>query len=93
MLHVVAVTQSPKFSAHVCCGQTAGWITMPLGMEDGGRPQPSHIVLDGDPASPPNESGTAAPNIWPICIVAKLCMDQDAASYEGRPRPRPHCVR
>jgi len=22
---------SPQFSAHVCCGQTAGWIKMPLG--------------------------------------------------------------
>jgi len=24
---------TPNFSAHVCCGQTAGWIKMPLGME------------------------------------------------------------
>ena len=24
---------SPQFSAHVYCGQTAGWIKMPLGME------------------------------------------------------------
>jgi len=24
---------SPLFSAHVHCGQTAGWIKMPLGME------------------------------------------------------------
>ena len=24
--------RTPKFSAHVCCGQTAGWIKMPLGM-------------------------------------------------------------
>ena len=23
----------PEFSAHVCCGQTAGWINMPLGTE------------------------------------------------------------
>jgi len=21
----------PQFSPHICCGQTAGWITMPLG--------------------------------------------------------------
>jgi len=26
---------SPQFSAHVCCGQIAGWIQMPLGMEVG----------------------------------------------------------
>ena len=27
--------EPPKFSAHVYCGQTAGWIKMPLGMEVG----------------------------------------------------------
>ena len=26
---------SPHFSAHVYCGQTAGWIKMPLGTEEG----------------------------------------------------------
>jgi len=24
---------TPQFSVHVCCGQTAGWIKMPLGTE------------------------------------------------------------
>ena len=33
---------------HVCCGQTAGWIEMPLGTEVG--LDPGDIVLDGDPA-------------------------------------------
>jgi len=32
------------------CGQTAGWITMPLGEEVGLIP--GDIVLDGDPAPP-----------------------------------------
>ena len=27
--------RSPEFSAHVCCGQTVGWINMRLGMEVG----------------------------------------------------------
>ena len=36
---------SPQFLAHVCCGQTAGWIEMPLGMEVGLGP--GDIVLDG----------------------------------------------
>jgi len=37
-----------QFSAHVYCGQMAGWVKTPLGMEiDLG---PGHIVLDGDPA-------------------------------------------
>ena len=39
-----------QFSADVCCGQTAGWIKMPLGTElDLG---PGDIVLDGGPALP-----------------------------------------
>ena len=33
-----------KFSAHVYCRQTAGWIKMVFGMEVG------DFVLDGDPA-------------------------------------------
>jgi len=37
-----------QFLAHVCCGQTAGWIKMPLGREVGLNP--GDIVLDGDPA-------------------------------------------
>jgi len=39
--------QSPQFSAHVCCGQTAGWIKMPLDTEVGLGP--GLIALDGDP--------------------------------------------
>ena len=39
------------------CGQTVGWINIPLDMEAGLGP--GHIVLYGDPA-PPTESGTAA---------------------------------
>jgi len=45
----------PQFSARVYCGQTAGWIKMPLGREIG--LSPSDIVLDGDPA-PPSPKGT-----------------------------------
>jgi len=39
---------SPQFSAHVYCGQTAGWIKVPLGMEVG--LSLGDIVLDGNPA-------------------------------------------
>ena len=42
-----------QFSAHVCCGQMAGWIKMSLGMEIG--LDPGHIVLNGDPALPQKE--------------------------------------
>ena len=48
--------QSPKFSVHVCCGQAAGWIKMPLGTEVGLGP--GQIVLGGDPAPSPKR-GTA----------------------------------
>ena len=47
------VTALPKFSAHVCCGQTAEWIKMPLGRERETGLGPGDIVLDGDPAPPP----------------------------------------
>jgi len=33
----------PQFSAHVCCGETAGWIKMPLGTKVGLGP--GHIML------------------------------------------------
>jgi len=42
---------SPQFSAHICCGQMAGWIKMPPGMEVGFGP--GDFVLDGVPAPPP----------------------------------------
>jgi len=35
----------PQFSAHICCGQMAGWIKMPLDMEVG--LDPGAFVLDG----------------------------------------------
>jgi len=51
-----------QFLAHVCCGQMAGWIKVPLGTMVGlGL---GNVVLDADPASPP-------PNFQPMCIVAK----------------------
>ena len=46
---------SPQFSAHICCGQMAGWIKMPLGMEVGLGP--SEFVLDGHPAPSSTKKG------------------------------------
>jgi len=57
----------PQFSAHVYCGQTAGWIKMALGVEVGLGP--GHIVVDGDPA--PVAKKGHIPNFRPIFIVAK----------------------
>ena len=36
---------SPQVWTHSCCGQTAGWIKMPLGTKVGLGP--GHMVLDG----------------------------------------------
>ena len=47
--------QSPQFSDHICCGQMAGWIKMPLGMEVGLGP--GDFVLAGDPLIPQQKEG------------------------------------
>ena len=59
---------APKFLAHICCGQMAAWIKMPLGMEVGLGP--GDFVLDGHTA-PPQKGGEPLPNFRPISIVAK----------------------
>jgi len=52
--------QPPQFSAHICCGEMAGWINMSLGMELGLGP--GDFVLDGDPALPYPKGGAEPPN-------------------------------
>jgi len=65
---------APQFSAHVCCGQTAGWMKMPFGMEVGLCPR--DIVLHGDPASPKKGRSTrphfSAMNVYRGQTVAHL---------------------
>jgi len=51
---------APQFFAHFYCGQTAGCIKMPLGMEVG--LSPGDLVLDGDPATLPK--GGRSPAIF-----------------------------
>jgi len=70
----------PQFSAHVCCGQTAVWIKMPLDMEMQGF-GPGHIVLDGDPAFPQLPKGVESPLFGPYLLWANGWMDQDATWY------------
>ena len=48
-----------QFSAHVYCGQTAGWIKVPLGEVVGLGP--GHIVLDGDPVGTQPPTATPSP--------------------------------
>ena len=56
------------------CGQTVGWIRLPLGMEVG--LSPGGILLDGDPAPPPRKGGQPhnTPLFGPLCsgTVANL---------------------
>jgi len=51
--------QSPQFSAHLYCGETAGCIKMPLGIKVGLSPGDS--VLDGDPAPLPTKGMDPSP--------------------------------
>jgi len=59
----------PQLSTHICCGQTAGWMNMPLGREVG--LSPGHIALDGDPAPP--QKGHSSPH-----FSAHIYCDQTA---------------
>jgi len=84
--------QLPNFRPmYVRCGQTAGWIKMPLGTEvDIGL---ANIVLDGDPASLPQKGAQQPPPLFGPCLLwPNGWMDQDATWYGGRPPPRRHCV-
>ena len=54
-----------QFSPHVFCGQTAGWIRMPLVTEQG--LDPGHIVLDG--AQLLRKSATAPPPLFCRCLL------------------------
>jgi len=82
--------RSPQFSAHVCFGQTAGCIKMPLGMEVGVTS--GDFVLDGDRA--PYPKGAEPCHVFgPRILWPNVCMDQDATWYGDRPRPTQHFVR
>ena len=79
-----------QFSAHFSCGQRAGCIKMPLGMN--ASLSPGDFVFDGD-AVPFPKKGAEPPIFGPCLLWSSGCMDQDATWYGGRPRPRRHYVR
>jgi len=64
----------PQFWAHICCGQMAAWIKMPLGMELGLSPG------DFGQSSPPQFFG-------PFLLWPNGCMHQDVTWYGGRLSP------
>jgi len=90
----------PKFSAHVYCGQTAGWIRMPLGTKVGLSPGDS--VLDVDSAPSSSQTGWSPLPIFSahfycgkttVCIKMPLVMEVglrpgDFVS-DGDPAPLP----
>jgi len=81
---------APQFSAHICCGQMNGWVTIPLGMEE--DLGPGDFVLDEDPAAPPQKGG-GAPNFGPCLLWPNGWMDQDGTWHGDGPRSRPHYAR
>jgi len=83
---------SPQFAAHICCGQVAVWIKIPLGMEIGYSP--GDFVLDGDPAPPPFQKKGRSPPIFGPCLLwPNSWIVQDGTRHGGGPRSRPHCAR
>jgi len=54
---------------------------------------PSHIVLDGDPGPLPKKGHSSPPLLAHDYCGQTARWIQDATWYEGRPGPRPHCVR
>jgi len=75
----------------VYCGQTVGWIKMKNGTQVGLGP--GHIVLDGDPAPPPQRGTAPFPIFGPYLLRPNGRMEQDATWYGGRLRSRRLCVR
>jgi len=82
---------APQFSAHICCGQMAGWIKTSLGMEEG--LDPGDFVLDGDPAPPPQKGGGArSPIFGPCPLWPNGWMHQYGTWHRGGPWSRLHCA-
>ena len=56
----------PQFSIHFCCGQTAGWIKIPLGAKVG-LERPGPYCVRWGPSSPPQKKRGAQPTIFDPC--------------------------
>jgi len=81
----VGIGPDSQFSAHVYCGQIAGWIKVAIGME-----VPHCARLGHSSPSPKRDR----PQIFGPCLLwPNGWMDSDATWYRSRPRPRPRCIR
>jgi len=77
---------TPQFSANICCGQTAGWTKLALGIEVGLGP--GDFVFDGDPATPRKRVHPPHP-IFGLCLLwPNGWRDQDITWYGGKCRFR-----
>jgi len=72
-------TASPNFRP-VYCGQTAGFIRIPLGMEVGLSPVD---VLDGNPAPPPRK-GAQPPNFRPMFAMSTKGMHDSKRTFRAQ---------
>jgi len=81
--------EPPPIFSLLYCGQTAGCIKMPLGMEI--SLSPGYCVRWGP--SPLPKKGRSPPIFDPRLLWPNGCIDQDAAWYGGRRRPTRHCFR
>jgi len=77
-----------QFSAHVCCGQTAGFNKVPFSTKVGLGPGDIALYAEVAPLK------RAQPPIFALCLLQPNgWMDHDSTWYGGRPLPRRHCVR
>jgi len=60
----------PNFSAHICCGQMAEWMKIPLSTEV--DLSPGIIVLHGDPAHPPPKEHSSPASFRPMYLVVTV---------------------
>ena len=79
-----------QFSAHVYCGQTAAWVKMPLGTEIGFL---RDIVSMWTRLPAEKKAHPPHPIFGPCLLWPNGWMDEDAAWYGSRPRPRAHFTR
>ena len=78
--------RSPQFSAHVYCGQTAGWIKMALGTEVGLRP--GDFVLDGGPSYPQKKGQMAGCIKMPLGTQVGLSPGNFVVDGDPAPSPK-----
>ena len=81
---------SPLSVTLVYCGQTVGWIRMPLAMEVAS----AQATLCSMGTQLPQRGGHNSPPLFGPCLLwPNGWMDPDFIWYGGRPRPRRHCAR